>query len=151
MSSGAKTKGFTLIEVVAALAIAAIALLALLQFQLVSIRTADKAQVMTRAVFLAQEKMAEALSGGYPQVGVQSGIVDIEGSGLTWQMEVTDVPLPQLRGDSFQPLGSKAQMTSLRARDRMRRLSVDVAWQTGPGDKHIRLTTYVAQDGIRGV
>ena len=128
--------GFTLIEAVAALAVASIALLALLHLQLVSIHTADKAQVMTRAVLLAQAKMAEVLSSGYPPVGVQSDTVEAEGDQLTWRVEVTDAPLPL----SYRPPGG---------RDRARKLSVDVTWQEGPGEKHIGLTTYVAENTIR--
>jgi len=129
-------QGFTLIEAMAALAVAGIALLALLQLQLISIRTADKAQVMTRAVLLAQTKMAEALSSGYPQIGVQSDTVETEGDQLTWRVEVTDARLPL----SYRPPDG---------RDRARKLSVDVTWQKGPGEKHIGLTTYVAENTIR--
>jgi len=129
-------RGFTLLESVVALAVAAIALLALLQLQLVSIRTADKAQVMTRAVLLAQAKMAEALSSGYPQIGINSDTVEAEGDQLTWRVEVTDARLPL----SYRPPGG---------RDRARKLSVDVTWQKGPGEKHIGLTTYVAENTIR--
>jgi type II secretion system protein I len=130
------SKGFTLIEAMAALAVAAIALLALLQLQLISMRTADKAQVMTRAVLLAQAKMAEALSAGYPQVGVRSDTVEAEGDQLTWRVEVTDAHLPL----SYRPAGG---------RDRARKLSVEVIWQNGPGEKHVGLTTYVAENTIR--
>ena len=131
-----RPNGFTLIESVAALAVASIALLALLQLQLLSMRTADKAQVMTQAVLLAQAKMAEALSSGYPSVGVKSGMVETEGEMLTWRTEVTDTRLPAV----CRPIGS---------RDRLRTLSVEVSWQRGAGDKHIRMTTYVAENLIR--
>ena len=129
-------RGFTLVEAVVALAVAAIALLALLQLQLVSIRTADKAQVMARAVLLAQAKMAETLSSGYPQIGVSSDTIEAEGDQLTWRVEVTDARLPV----SYPPPGG---------RDRARKLSVDVTWQKGPGERHIGLTTYVAENTIR--
>ncbi len=129
-------RGFTLLEAVAALAVASIALLALLQLQLVSIRTADKAEVMTQALLLAQAKMAEALSSGYPQIGVSSDTVEAQGDQLTWRVEVTDASLPL----SYRPPNG---------RDRARKLSVDVTWQKGPGEKHIGLTTYVAENTIR--
>ena len=68
-----KPRAFTLIESVVALAVASIALLALLRLQLVAMSTADKAQGLTQAVLVAQGKMAEALSAGYPPVGATSG------------------------------------------------------------------------------
>jgi general secretion pathway protein I len=130
-----KPAGFTLIEVVAALAIISIALLALLRLHLLSIRAADKAQVLSQAVFLAQEKIAETLSGGYPPVGTQSGIVETDGPQLTWRTEVTDA----------RPASSHASDLKL---NRLRRLSVDVAWPEGAGQDHIQMTTYVADRTI---
>jgi type II secretory pathway pseudopilin PulG len=125
-------------EAVAALAIASIALLSLLHLQLLAMRTADTAQALTQAVLLAQEKMAETLSAGYPSVGVKSGLVEAHGGPFTWRLEVTDArwPLPQRS-----PAG----------RDRLRKLSVEVSGPKGPGDKPIHLTTYVAENATRGV
>lgn len=130
-----RPKGFTLIEVMAALAIVAIALLALLRLHLISLRAADKAQVLSRAVFLAQEKMTETLAGGYPPLGAQSGLVETDGLQVTWQTEVTDArpALPHL---------SDLKLS------RLRRLSVDVAWPKGTGQDHIQMTTYVADRTI---
>jgi len=137
--------GFTLIEAVAALAVASIALLALLHLQLVSIHTADKAQVMTRAVLLAQEKMAEALSAGYPPMGTKAGTAETCGDQFTWRVEVTDAPLSKLvvAGAARQSHGPLVRG------DHLRQLTVDVSWQRGPGEKRICLTTYVAENRIR--
>ncbi len=132
-----RLNGFTLVESVTALAVVSIALLALLQLQLLSMRTADKAQVVAQATLLAQEKMAEAISSGYPSVGVKSGTMETEGELLTWRTEVTDARLPAV----CRPVGS---------RDRLRTLSVEVSWQRGAGDRHIRMTTCVAENLIRG-
>jgi len=127
---------FTLIETVAALAIVSIALLGLLQLNLVSIRVADKAQATTQAVFFAQEKMAEIQSAGFPAVGTRSGIVDNDGARFTWRTEVTDAA------------GSQQRQLGLRI-DGLRKLSVEVTCGEGPRDRQIRLTTYVAEKKIR--
>jgi prepilin-type N-terminal cleavage/methylation domain-containing protein len=140
-----RPSGFTLIESVAALAVAAIGLLALLQLQLVSMRTADKAQGLTQAVLLAQEKMAEALSASSWPVGIEAGTVEAQGEQFTWQREVTPARLTeQVLTD---PGRSSAQPPWQPSR--LRQLTVEVTWLQGPGDKHIRLTTYVAENGIR--
>ncbi len=128
-------RAFTLIETVAALAIVSIALLGLLQFHLITIRMADKAQETTQAVFLAQEKMAETLGVGFPSVGTQSGIVENDGQRFTWRTEVTDASGPQRQ------LGVRL--------DRMRKLSVMVACGDNPNDRQVQLTTYVAERKIR--
>ena len=129
-------KAFTLIEVMAALAIVSTALLALLRLHLVSVRTADKAEVTTQAVFLAQEKMAEVLSAGYPPVGTKTGTAEIDGRSFTWRTKVADAHPPQQSRSNLR-LG------------RMRQLSVDVTWQTGPGARQVELTTYAAESEIR--
>ncbi len=131
-----RPEGFTLIEVVAALAVVSIALLGLLRLHLISIRTAEGTQVLGQAVLLAQEKMTEALCGGFPQVGTQSGTAEADGSRFTWRTDVTDTR------PSSQQLD--LHITGLR------RLSVDVAWQKGSGEKHIQMTTYVADSSIHG-
>jgi general secretion pathway protein I len=128
-------RGFTLMEVVAALAIVSIALLALLRLHLLSMRASDRAQVLSQAVFLAQEKMAETLAGGYPPVGTQSGVVETDGPQLTWRTEVTEARPAQ------------SHLSDLKL-GRLRRLSVDVAWPKGAGQDHIQMTTYVADRTI---
>lgn len=130
-----KPRAFTLIETVAALAVVSIALLGLLQFHLLTIRVADKAQATTRAVFLAQEKMAETLGAGFPPLGTQSGVVEDDSQRFAWRTEVTDAS------------GSQGKL-GVRL-DRMRKLSVEVACGDNPNDRQVRLTTYVAERKIR--
>jgi general secretion pathway protein I len=124
-----RSKGFSLIEVVAALAIVSIALLGLLRLHLISMSTADKAQAVAQAALVAQERVAEVLCAGYPQVGIKSGVVEADGSEFTWRTEVAEA--------QCQPVQSG-----------LRKLSVDVAWQKGAGKKHIQMITYVAESGI---
>ena len=61
--------GFTLIEVIAALAIVSIALLGLLELHLTSIKMTDTARTTALAILVAQEKAAETAAGGWPAVG----------------------------------------------------------------------------------
>jgi general secretion pathway protein I len=136
------SKGFTLMESLVALAVAALALTALLHLQLVSMHVADKAEGLTQAVLLAQEKLAEGVSRGCPAVGVTSGTAQAANERFDWRMEVTQAPLPPVvtpenAGPSYRPTLS---------RDRLRQLTVEVSWQKGPGLKQISLTTLVAED-----
>ncbi|MBP7051850.1 MAG: type II secretion system protein [Phycisphaerae bacterium] len=132
----ARTNAFTLIETVAALAIVSIALLGLLQLHLVSIRVADKSQMTTQAVFLAQAKMAEVLASGYPSLGTHSGVEESDGVQFGWRTEVTDAP------------ASQRQLLGVRL-DRLRRVSVEVTCGDGPRERQIQLTTCVAENKIR--
>jgi len=121
--------GFTFVEVIVALAIVSISLLALLRLHMISISMADTAQITSQAVFLADEKIAETLALGYPEVGTDSGTVEKNALCLHWQTEVTHPQSPQL---------DEANITGLR------KILVDVSWKQGVGRKHIQMSTYVA-------
>jgi general secretion pathway protein I len=120
---------FTFVEVVVALAIVSISLLALIRLHLVSIRLAQTAQITSQAVFLAQEKIAEVLALGYPNEGSNCGTVEENALCFHWQTEVTCLQLPQL---------NELGITGLRE------ISADVSWEQGAGRKCIRMLTYVA-------
>lgn len=122
--------GFTFVEALIALAVVSIALLALLRLQLLTIRIADRARVTSQAVFLAEGKIAETLALGYPKPGNNSGTVADNGVALDWQVEVTDLRLPQL---------------SAAAGAGLRKILVDVSWKQRLGRNHLQMTTYVAQ------
>ncbi len=124
-----RTKAFTFIEVLMALAIASIALLGLLRLHLVSMATADAAQAMTQAVFLAQEKLAEASVSGYPKQGTSSGAVETDGLRFVWKTEIADV-------------GSRA-VGSLPLKG-LREIRSAVTWQRGADQKSVQMNTYVA-------
>jgi len=121
--------GFTFVEVIVALAIVSISLLALLRLHMISISMADTAQITSQAVFLADEKIAETLALGYPEVGTDSGTVEKSVLYLHWQTEVTHPQSPQL---------DEANITGLR------KILVDVSWKQGVGRKHLQMSTYVA-------
>jgi len=78
-------KAFTFLEVLIALAIASIALLGLLRLHLLSLATADAAQATTQAVFVAQARIAEASTEGFPRQGTTSGTVERNGQLYTWK------------------------------------------------------------------
>ena len=121
--------GFTFIEVIVALAIVSISLLALLKLHLISIRIADSAKITNQAVFLAEQKIAEVLVEDYPKVGSNCGTMEQNGALFSWQTEVTDL--------YSYPL-NEANVTGLR------KVLVDVSWKQGISSKHLQMSTYVA-------
>ena len=132
----ALASGFTFIEVLIALVVVSIALLALLRFCLFSIKLADKARITSQAIFLAEEKINQMLATGYPKKGTNSGTEDNNGVLFDWQIEVTDAQLPGL---------DKPYVRGLR------KISVDVSWKpqprkmaAGQSGNHLQMSTYVA-------
>jgi len=122
-------RAFTFVEVVVALAIVSISLLALLRLHLISITMVDKAQITSQAVLLANEKIAETVAAGYPKEGTNSGTMEKNGLTLNWQTEVTNLRLPQLE---------KVNITGLR------KILVDITWKQGVSRKQLQTSTYVA-------
>ena len=124
-----RMRAFTFVEVIVALAIVSISLLALLRLHIISITMVDKAQTTSQAVFLADEKIAETLAAGYPEEGTNSGTVEKNGLTLNWRTEVTNLQLPQL---------DEVEITGLR------KVLVDVNWRQGVGRRQLQMSTYVA-------
>jgi general secretion pathway protein I len=65
--------GFTLIEVMVALAVVAIALVGLLGLQHTTLQSVMRANDLTTAALLAQELMTQAETGQFPALGTTSG------------------------------------------------------------------------------
>lgn len=120
---------FTFIEVLIALVIVSISLLALIRLHLISINMTETAEIKSQAVLLANEKIAETLALGYPEEGTKSGTVEMNALGLHWQTQVTDIEAHQLGELDIEGL---------------RRILVDISWEQGIRHKHIQMSTYVA-------
>jgi general secretion pathway protein I len=121
--------GFTLLEVLVAVAIVAIALVTFMGLQLRSLDATIRAQDLTTAVLLAQAKMATM--GEFPDAGEEQG--KFEGPELErfqWATAVTEHTLDAVDG------GQSVNV---------RRLEVTVFWADGQQTRHYTLEAY----GIR--
>ena len=126
-------RAFTFVEVMVALAIVSISLVALIRLHIISINMTDTAEITSQAIFLAEGKIAEALAGGYPKEGTNSGTVEKKALAFNWQTEVTELRPAQL---------AEADVTGLR------NVLVDVSWKQGTGRKHLQMATYIADRQI---
>ena len=82
--------GFTLLEVMVAMAIIAIALTAVLGSQSQSVSLASEAKFSTTAALLAQNKLAETEWGNQLDLTSNSGDFEDDFPGYTWQVTVED-------------------------------------------------------------
>ncbi len=128
-----RRNGFTLIEVLVALAITAISLAALLRLLVININTMDTASCLSRAGIIANAKLAEVVSGGYPKVGTDSGRIEYEDNNTvySWQVNVTDEKVDKLE---------KLNLHGLR------KVNVRVQWNQGQREKEISMSTFVCPD-----
>lgn len=124
---------FTLLEVVIALAITSISLLALLKLHVVSSALADTAELTSQAVLIGDGKIAESLAEGYPNLGVTTGIVEHGSTSFQWRREIMEA-YPAQFGNLNPDL----------LKNGIRKISVNIKWKTGLGYKYFDLSTYVA-------
>ena len=126
-------RAFTLLEVLIALSVCSISLLALLKLHIVSSALADTAELTSQAVLIGDGKISEALAEGYPQLGVTTGIIEHENTSFQWRREVT-----QAYPNQFGNLNTALLNNGIR------KISVNIKWKTGLGYKYFDLSTYVA-------
>jgi general secretion pathway protein I len=121
-----RAAGFTLLEVLVAVAIVAIALVTFMGLHLRSLDATIRAQDLTTAVLLAQGKMATM--GEFPDTGEEQG--KFEGPELErfqWATAVTEHTLDALDG---------GQIVTVR------RSEVTVSWADGQQTHHYTLEAY---------
>lgn len=96
----AAARGFTLLEIMVALAIISVALVALLALGNRSIATHARLQQLTQATLLAQQKLAtaevDARLGRLEQIR-QEGVFPEPYAAYRWRLEFADTPLPSIR------------------------------------------------------
>lgn len=121
--------GFTLLEIVVAVAIVAVVLVALIGLQLRSLDATIRAQDLTTAVLLAQGKLASL--GTFPEPGEDKGT--FEGPELDrfhWTTTVVEHKFEALAGNQAVEV---------------RQLGVTVSWKDGQQERHYTLETYGIQ------
>ncbi|MDH4322100.1 MAG: prepilin-type N-terminal cleavage/methylation domain-containing protein [Desulfobulbaceae bacterium] len=89
--AGHRTDGFTLLEVMVAVAIIAIALTTLFGSQTQSAALVGEARFYTTAPLLAQEKMTELLAAGLADATNDSGAFGDDFPGYRWRVEPRSV------------------------------------------------------------
>ncbi|OPZ97521.1 MAG: Bacterial type II secretion system protein I [Planctomycetes bacterium ADurb.Bin412] len=128
-----KKTGFTLLEVLLALSLAATAVVALLRLHVISIRMVDRSQTQVQAAALAEQKMAELMMAGWPPLGTDTGSLEQEGRDYHWRTEVTDWKLPEPIGADLLPA---------------RRILVEIRWEQGKKEKKVQLVSCAADRSL---
>lgn len=97
LQSGGGVAGFTLLEILVALAIAAFALIGLLGLHNRGLSAVARDQDYTRATLLARELISGMeVREKFPDLGVLSGQADYD-ENVRWEREVTETPVPDVR------------------------------------------------------
>jgi general secretion pathway protein I len=116
-----KTKqGFTLLEVMIALAILALVGVAFLRAQASSVRLVNESVQISLATLLAKEKMAELEGDQTLETGKKSGTAEEAWMTFRWEQRVTPAEIPRLR-----------------------KLQVAVSWMEGEAERKVEFTRYL--------
>jgi len=91
------SSGFTLLEVMLAMAILAIALVAVFQSQSQSISMAGQARFATTASLLAQSKMAEVETMDPGEINADSGDFGDDFPDYSWKVDVTEAQVENVK------------------------------------------------------
>lgn len=103
--AASRTSGFTLVEVLIALAIAAIALAAVSRAGALSSTTAAEVRLRALAGFVAENRLGELEARrAWPPVGVSEGAERQAGIDFSWRIEVFATQHPLLRRIEVQVL-----------------------------------------------
>jgi hypothetical protein len=114
--------------VLVALSIVGIALLGLLRLHLISMATSDKVEILSRAMLLAQSKIADLEATGQGTKDTLSGTDDTRGTALHWQTQIQRKDLPWLGSTREHPL---------------QEVVVRVWWDQGVGKRQIEMSTVI--------
>lgn len=93
-----RSRGFTLVEILVALAIIAIALTAGMRALAQATETASALKARTLALWVAQNRLAAAqVASPWPALGNSAGEATQAGATFAWQSRVTATPNPAFR------------------------------------------------------
>jgi general secretion pathway protein I len=116
-----KRGGFTLLEVMVALAVLSVVLVVVFSQQAASIAQGNEARIITKATLLAQERMANLLTEGRLRTGEEEGEEKDSIPPFTWKQQVEESTV-----------------------EGMKKLTVIVQWKEGENERDLRFVTYVA-------
>jgi general secretion pathway protein I len=116
------TAGFTLLEVMIALAILSLVAVAFLRAQASSVHLVDESIQISMATLLAREKMTDLESVGFPEPGKNSGPGGEVFPSFRWEQVVSSTEILNLR-----------------------KAVVRVLWMEGNQERSLELTAYFAR------
>lgn len=88
--------GFTVIEIIMAMAILAVGVIGVVRLLPVGLRASRSAEMMSKAAFVAQEKLEEIKLSGFEGITEGGAILSGEEGAYVWEADVSNVSLDGL-------------------------------------------------------
>ncbi|MBI5298952.1 MAG: prepilin-type N-terminal cleavage/methylation domain-containing protein [Deltaproteobacteria bacterium] len=149
-------KGFSLLEVMVALAILAVALLALVNFQGQSMIIYGRAEKLSLATFLAREKMADILlqldkeqfqQGSFPEDKSENGVFEKPYEAYKWEYKMRKVEIPAPEGSSAQqdPMIAIVHVVTDQIKEMVREVKLTVSWEELGKEQSFDIVTHISK------
>ena len=154
-------QGFSLLEVMIAVAILAVSLLTLINFQGQTMFRLGRAEKLTQATFLAGEKMAEVMlqiekeyvqQRVFPDDKEDSGDFEepFENYHWEWQLRKVEIPVPEGEGGEGGAEGggmmmSMMQMVTGQIKDMIREVKLTVKWEELGKERSMEVVTHISK------
>lgn len=147
-------KGFSLLEVLIAVAILAIAFLTLINFQGQTMFRLSRAEKLTQATFLARHQMAETIlqiekefiqQRVFPDEKSDRGDFDKPYENFKWEWNLRTVAIPTPEGEEGGMMGSMMRMVAGQIKEMVREVKLTVSWEELGKERKIDVTTHIGK------
>lgn len=149
-----KSKGFTLLEIMVAIGILSISLVALLTFQGNTMITSGRAERITEATILARMKISEieldldksVRKGEFPEEKTEEGSFDEPFGDYKWKMSIKGVKLPApVMGDEGSIENMIGRQLSQEIEKTVREVKLEVIWNEMGEEQTIDVVTHIVK------
>jgi len=123
-------KGFSLLELIIAIAVLAIGLVGVLQIFPVGLRASYRSGMVTKAAFLAQNKIEEAKMAGFDAVAELPPKIQLSGTEGDFEWEI---------------FIDEAELEGLESSDEVRKLTVIISWIERQRTRSKDFITYITK------
>ena len=146
--------GFSLLEIMVAIAILAISFLSLINFEGQSVAVAGKAEKLTLATFLGQQKMGEVMidlekeiAGGlFPDDKSEEGAFEAPYENYHWKWAVRKVELPApAGGESGSPMQMMFSAVAEQIAQAVREVKLTITWNDLGKEKSFDVVTHLTK------
>jgi len=136
--------GFTLLEVMVAVAILSLGLSVVIHSFSTSLQALDTSLNLSKVALLAQKKLSEIELEDFLTEGLTSGEFEEDYSGFSWQVEIHPLRIEEDIWQMIEETDESIEMlTELENNPVLYQVTITISWQTGDHERNMRFVTYL--------